>query len=100
MLKDKLHHSALHRAVAIGKIEIVNYLMENGADAELKDQDGWTALHLACYYYQKEIVSLLVEGTNVNIQNRVISTNSSFYKLNIRMDTLHFIVAVCRVTKT
>ncbi len=48
----------------------MKYLVNRGADVEIKNQNGWTALHVACYYYNPAIVAALVEGNDVNISNK------------------------------
>lgn len=68
--QDKHQHTALHRASALGQTDIVKFLVDFSADVELKNQNGWTALHVACYYYHLDIVSILVEGNDVNIPNK------------------------------
>lgn len=40
----------LHRAAAIGSVEIVELLLSNGADINAKDRDGFTSLHLVCLF--------------------------------------------------
>lgn len=39
--------SVLHHAVALGKEQVVSYLIDNGADLSLKDDSNRTALDLA-----------------------------------------------------
>ena len=68
----------MHRAAALGHLESVQVLVQHGADVEIKNQvcssaptvkalsshilqNGWTALHVACYYHHLPIVNLLVE---------------------------------------
>jgi ankyrin repeat protein len=45
---DKLRQTPLHLAVLMKQIEIVKLLLDNGANPEMFDHNGDTALHLAC----------------------------------------------------
>ena len=58
MLNDK-GSSALHEAAARGRPGVVKLLLEHGADAELKDDDGATALSLARAGKHTEAVGVL-----------------------------------------
>ena len=56
-------------AVLKGNAEIVQLLLDNGADIEIKakNKDEATPLHWAAFFQQEEMVSLLIEfGANVN----------------------------------
>ncbi|XP_028417225.1 uncharacterized protein LOC114541509 [Dendronephthya gigantea] len=62
--------TVLHSAVAKGKLEIVKYLVENGADVNRPDIDGLTVLHTAVSKGTLGIVKYLVEkGAAVNAIN-------------------------------
>ena len=41
--------------------EQVKELLDNGADVNEKNNDGWTPLHEACYYVREDTVKLLIE---------------------------------------
>ena len=43
--------TALHRACRKGHVDIVKYLLDNGANTELKECSDWTPLQVACKYY-------------------------------------------------
>lgn len=60
---DMFGRSALHMAASCGKVEIVEWLIEEkGGDLTLKDaESGWTALHRAMFYGQLATVRLLVQ---------------------------------------
>ena len=61
----------LHNTCLYGKGDkhkMVELLLEYGADINLKDKDGYTALHLAIKDNQPDMVKLLIEnGADVNI---------------------------------
>jgi ankyrin repeat protein len=58
--------NGLHRCASAGNLERVKELVKGGANIEELDQDGETALLLACYEGHHDIVVYLVEhGANV-----------------------------------
>ncbi|CAG5128326.1 unnamed protein product, partial [Candidula unifasciata] len=52
--------TALHVAAAKGYISVINLLLKAGVDINAEDHDGWTALHAAVHWDQKEAVEILV----------------------------------------
>uniref|UniRef100_A0A4W6CAH6 Protein phosphatase 1 regulatory subunit 16A n=1 Tax=Lates calcarifer TaxID=8187 RepID=A0A4W6CAH6_LATCA len=52
--------SQLHIASANGYISVAELLLENRAQVEVKDSDGWTPLHAASCWGQIQMVELLV----------------------------------------
>ena len=60
----------LHMACWNDQIDIIEYLLSNGADLEAKDINGQTPLHIAAYWNQYNAVSYLVGiGANKNAKN-------------------------------
>jgi hypothetical protein len=58
----------LHRACHRGFLDIVKYLLENGADAMIKDAKGWSMLHCALMSRSKatlEILMLFLQRPNI-----------------------------------
>ncbi|KAI9264448.1 ankyrin repeat-containing domain protein [Sporodiniella umbellata] len=53
--------SPLHYAVDRGHLDIVRYLLDQGANINLKTEDEETPLHLACISEQLEVARLLVQ---------------------------------------
>ena len=51
----------LYIACKNGNINVVKYLVENGADINKKNKDKWTPLFIACYKEHIPIVKYLVE---------------------------------------
>ncbi|NXW62650.1 ASB3 protein, partial [Eurystomus gularis] len=61
--------NSLHQASFQGCTEIMNILLENGADKECKDDFGITPLFVAAQYGRLESLRLLIShGANVNCQ--------------------------------
>ncbi|XP_050440250.1 protein phosphatase 1 regulatory subunit 12A isoform X8 [Adelges cooleyi] len=52
---------AIHVAAAKGYIKVLELLIQAGADVNCHDYDGWTPLHAAAYWGQKEACEILVE---------------------------------------
>ena len=66
----------LHVAVSNGRPDLVQMLLENGADVRAKNNIGDSALHFACLEHRKTgrkdiINQLLLHGADVNAQNNV-----------------------------
>ena len=79
-------------AVLKGNTEIVQLLLDNGADIEIKakDKNGATPLHWAAFFHQEEMVSLLIKsGADVNSidANGLTPLDSATYsKLTVMKD--------------
>ena len=61
------YDTALHKACRRGHVDIVKYLLDNGANTQLKVWRNRTPLHVACKYYF------------------VISMNLRWYAITLRM---------------
>uniref|UniRef100_A0A3P8SNV7 Adenosine 3'-phospho 5'-phosphosulfate transporter 1 n=1 Tax=Amphiprion percula TaxID=161767 RepID=A0A3P8SNV7_AMPPE len=53
-IQNNLYQSPLHLATYLNLTDMVKGLVEKGANLELQDQDGNTALHVACQHGQTE----------------------------------------------
>lgn len=51
--------TALHKAAELGKVDVVRYLLSQGADTTVKDANGRTALELAERLKKMEVVEVL-----------------------------------------
>jgi ankyrin repeat protein len=61
----------LLKACESGDMEKAQQALENGANSEVKESDGWTPLFLASRAGHDAIISLLLEnGTNVNAKDK------------------------------
>lgn len=57
-----------------GSLEVATLLLEHGAKGSLdvRNSDGWTALHWACYSGHLEIAQLLLRyGADASLENKV-----------------------------
>ncbi len=59
--RDMFRKTALHWATA-NSPEVVNTLLENGANIGVWDEKGWTVLHEAAYWGQPEIIEVLLNA--------------------------------------
>ena len=63
--------STLIQAAKKGNVELVKSALDNGANVNAKDADGWTALHQSALYGPKEVVELLIaKGADINAKER------------------------------
>ncbi|XP_058037765.1 protein phosphatase 1 regulatory subunit 12C isoform X2 [Ahaetulla prasina] len=62
--------SALHQACIDENMEVVEFLIENGADVNQADNEGWTPLHVAASCGYNEIAQYLLDhGANIAAVN-------------------------------
>jgi Ankyrin repeats (many copies) len=65
-----LEMTPLHYAIETGYLEVVECLVDHGADITAKTKTGWSALHLAAYKGNLEIVHYLInQGANSDAQD-------------------------------
>ena len=66
-------------------MEVVELLLENGAEPNMKDDDGSTPLHAACIRGNLEVVRLLLaHGAEVGMRNK--KNESALHCLVERLD--------------
>ncbi|CAH1130074.1 unnamed protein product [Ceutorhynchus assimilis] len=64
---DKDKYTALHRACYSGHLEVVKYLVKNGADIGAKTEMQWEPLHSCCQWSHVGCAAFLIQcGANVN----------------------------------
>ena len=69
-VKGEFKTSILMEAAVRGNVGVMKLLIENGADLNMTDKDGWTALMGATVQGHMESVKLLLEqGVEVNAKN-------------------------------
>lgn len=71
---DKPHSrtgaTALHVAASKGYNQLIGMLLRAGADINVQDNEGWTPLHAAAHWADKEACRILIEnGANVESEN-------------------------------
>ena len=60
----------LINAVSRGKAEVISWLLENGAEIDQQDRDGWSALHYAVSGKHVDFAAnLLQRGANVGLKD-------------------------------
>jgi len=59
--KTEFGHSALHIALVRADLELIQLMVDKGADIEVKDDKGLNALHYAVQFCGPEIVQFLLE---------------------------------------
>ena len=65
-LQNELFQTPLHLAVLTCLSGVVDKLVQCGADVFMRDQQGNTALHIACRLGNKDIVESIVESVKTN----------------------------------
>jgi len=69
--KDEKGSTLLHLACNKGNLEVVEFLIEKGADIEAVNSGGFTPLQIASSRGQREVVELLInKGSNINAINQ------------------------------
>ncbi len=71
LLNAPINHFGVTPLMAAGKFpDVVRYLLSQGAQTDLMDNDGNTVLLNACFYNQPEVIQALLEaGANPNLPN-------------------------------
>ncbi|KAK3707437.1 hypothetical protein QZH41_011912 [Actinostola sp. cb2023] len=89
------HKTALHVACHQGNPDIVSYLLENGADKDIRDEGGYTALHHAAYGDKSGacVVIMLSGNANVNVTD-MDNTNVTPLHLAIQQDNEKAVAAL------
>jgi Ankyrin repeats (3 copies)/Ankyrin repeat len=68
--RDSLHWTKLHSAAFVGKVEVVNLLLEKGAEVNARAKDGATPLHLAVKRGHVSVAKLLfTKGANLTAKD-------------------------------
>lgn len=72
-IQNDMYQTALHLAVYLGQVEVVEALVEKDVNLELQDRKGDTALHLACENEHLDCAKILLRGPrgpqNMQLQN-------------------------------
>ena len=78
--KSKFGITPIYQAAFFGKTEVVQLLLLNGANVNIKDtRKGWTPLHCAIAEGHSKIIELLVDnGADLNANNKIGRTPLDF----------------------
>jgi ankyrin repeat protein len=60
--RDERGDTALHKAAAMGHVEVVQQLLAKGADVGVRNVDGFTPFHLAVMFGRKRCCKVLLEA--------------------------------------
>lgn len=75
-IQNNLYQSPLHLATYLNLTNVVKSLMEKGVSLELQDQDGNTALHVACQHGQTECVKEMTRDISPSKLAPVLETQN------------------------
>lgn len=81
--------TALHVASAKGYTKVLGLLLAGRADVDKQDNDGWTPLHAAAYWGQKEAITMLV-GSLADMEIKNFSVSLISHKKSIHNFSLLF----------
>ncbi|CAG5927900.1 unnamed protein product [Menidia menidia] len=75
-IQNDLYQSPLHLATYLDLSDVVRSLVDKGASLELQDQDGNTALHVACQHGLTECITEMTRDTSPSKLERVLETQN------------------------
>ena len=78
--------TALMLAVSHGRLDMVQLLLEAGADINIRDEDGSTALMCAAEHGHADIVKLLMQHADINL---AATDNDGLTALTVAMEAGH-----------
>ena len=61
MLDNGTARDVFRLAAQVGRVDVVQYLLEKGLNKDAADGNGWTALNCATFNGHMNVVQLLVE---------------------------------------
>ncbi|PEQ47568.1 hypothetical protein COK00_10405 [Bacillus cereus] len=69
--------SIVHAVISGNKEKVVEFMKENPNAVNEFSEDGWTLLHLAAYFGEKELASFLIEsGADIHIRAKNENKNT------------------------
>lgn len=90
---DENGSTKLHNAVKNGKMDIVKFLVENGANINYMDRNKETPLSIAISYRKMDIIGYLIEnGADINAKNNVGNTLLHNTIMNYDIDIMKYLV--------
>lgn len=86
----------LNTAALMGHTEILTFLLDKGADVNVRNKDGNTALHLAAFLGRVDAVELLLKhGIDANVQNN--DGGSAMDSAKVDWATTQMILSMIRI---
>jgi len=83
----------LHESAAAGHVDVVQYLLENGAKVDLQNSQGKTALYRAVSKNQLRVVQLLIDsGANMDRQDSMQRTTAHWSTFFGHIDVLKLLI--------
>lgn len=80
-------------SIEYGNLEMIKYLLEKGADINVKNEDGSTALMTASMYGNLEIIKYLIEnGADINAKDNDDSTALIYASKWGNLETVEYLV--------
>ena len=80
-LEDETGHTPIQLAALHGSFDVVQLLVENGADLNQQDPSGWCALHFAASGRNEKLFAYLLSQENINGERNLHDQNSNFFFL-------------------
>jgi ankyrin repeat protein len=65
---DAEGQTALHETCQLGNLELVKLLVRFGADVQLANRDGWSAVHIAAFGGHTDILLFLMQAVNLALR--------------------------------
>ncbi len=91
---EKNQYTPLHWAAANGHVEVMQYLIEHGADISARDKNGTTPIHLAAENDQIEALKFLLDhGADVGARNDWQWTPLHYCAFHDAQDTARMLIA-------
>lgn len=91
-IKDSSGRTPLHYAAQTGHLEMVKFLIYQGANVDSRNYDGHTALHLAAWEDHLGVVECLVKmHADINVRDNAGRTALHFAVLRDKFDTVKFL---------
>lgn len=82
---DSSGNMAIHSAVLRSQAGTLSVLLENGAEAEKANEEGWAPVHLASIMGNREIVALLLDhGVDVNARSSALYCKTALHYAALR----------------
>ncbi len=91
-MQDSIGNTPLHHAVLNKHLDIVKYLVKNGAALNVQDSIGNTPLHHAALKGHLNIVKYFIEKADIETKNSYIYTAFYFAVLGGHLNIVEYLV--------